>query len=247
MKRVHGGEIGQITSTQVYWNGGGVWVHPKQEGWTEMEYQMRNWYYFNWLCGDHIVEQHIHNLDVSNWAVGGHPVIAQGMGGREVRTAKEYGEIFDHHYVEFKYDNGVVMNSQCRHIRGCFNKVAEEIIGTKGRVDSTGTLYDLKGNVVWKHRNTDDPNPYQQEHDELFASIVSGGVINDLKFGAESTMTAIMGRMATYSGVEIHWDDALNSDIKLVPDTFSWDGNPPVMPDKDGVYAVPVPGVTKVI
>jgi predicted dehydrogenase len=247
IKRVHEGEIGQITSTQVYWNGGGVWVHPKQEGWTEMEYQMRNWYYFNWLCGDHIVEQHIHNLDVSNWAVGGHPVVAQGMGGREVRTAKEYGEIFDHHYVEFKYDDGTVMNSQCRHIRGCFNKVAEEIIGTKGKVDSTGTMYDLKGNVIWKHRNVDDPNPYQQEHDELFASIVSGGVINDLKFGAESTMTSIMGRMATYSGVEIHWDDALNSDIKLVPDTFSWDANPPVMPDKEGFYPVPVPGVTKVI
>ena len=161
MSRVHGGEIGQITSTQVYWNGGGVWVHPKQEGWTEMEYQMRNWYYFNWLCGDHIVEQHIHNLDVSNWAVGGHPVVAQGMGGREVRTAKEYGEIFDHHYVEFKYEDGTVMNSQCRHIRGCFNKVAEQIIGTKGSVDSTGAMYDLNGNVVWKHRNTDDPNPYQ--------------------------------------------------------------------------------------
>jgi len=247
MKRVHGGEIGQITSTQVYWNGGGVWVHPKQQGWTEMEYQMRNWYYFNWLCGDHIVEQHIHNLDVSNWAVQNHPVIAQGMGGREVRTAKEYGEIFDHHYVEFKYADGTVMNSQCRHIRGCFNKVAEEITGTKGRVDSTGTLYDLKGNIVWKHRNVDDPDPYQQEHDELFASIVSGGVINDLENGANSTMTSIMGRMATYSGVEIHWEDALNSDIKLVPDSFSWDANPPVLPDNEGFYAIPVPGVTKVI
>jgi predicted dehydrogenase len=247
MKRVHGGEIGQITSTQVYWNGGGVWVHPKQEGWTEMEFQMRNWYYFNWLCGDHIVEQHIHNLDVSNWAVKGHPVIAQGMGGREVRTAKEYGEIFDHHYVEFKYADGTVMNSQCRHIRGCFNKVAEEITGTKGRVDSTGTLYDLEGNIIWKHRNVDDPDPYQQEHDELFASIVSGGVINDLENGANSTMTSIMGRMATYSGVEIHWEDALNSDIKLVPDTFSWDADPPVLPDNEGFYPVPVPGVTKVI
>jgi predicted dehydrogenase len=247
MKRIHGGEIGQITSTQVYWNGGGVWVHPKQEGWTEMEFQMRNWYYFNWLCGDHIVEQHIHNMDVSNWAVQGHPVVAQGMGGREVRTAKEYGEIFDHHYVEFKYADGAVMNSQCRHIRGCFNKVAEDIIGTKGRIDSTGAMYDLKGNIVWKHRDTDDPNPYQQEHDELFASIVSGGQINDLENGANSTMTAILGRMATYSGVEIKWDDALNSDVKLVPDTFSWDADPPVMPDKNGFYPIPVPGVTKVI
>ena len=247
MKRVHGGEIGQVTTTQVYWNGGGVWVHPRQESWTEMEYQMRNWYYFNWLCGDHIVEQHIHNLDVSNWAAQGHPVVAQGMGGREVRTAKEYGEIFDHHYVEFKYADGTVMNSQCRHIKGCFNKVAEEIIGTKGRADSTGAIYDLKGNIVWKHRNVDDPNPYQVEHDELFASIVEGGYINDLVNGANSTMTAILGRMATYSGVEIHWEDALNSDIKLVPDTFSWNANPPVLPDNEGFYPIPVPGVTKVI
>lgn len=246
-KRVHGGEIGKVTSTQVYWNGGGVWVHPKQPGWTEMEFQMRNWYYFNWLCGDHIVEQHIHNMDVGNWAAQAHPVVAQGMGGREVRTGKEYGEIFDHHYVEFKYADGTVMNSQCRHIKGCFNKVAEEITGTKGRADSTGTIYDLDGKIVWKHRNTDDPNPYQQEHDELFASIVAGETINDLENGALSTMTAIFGRMATYSGVEIKWDDAINSNIKLVPDTFGWDVNPPVLPDNEGFYPIPVPGVTKVI
>ena len=247
MKRVHGGDIGQITSTQVYWNGGGGWVYPRKPEWNEMEFQMRNWYYFVWLCGDHIVEQHIHNLDVGNWTLQNYPVSAQGMGGRQVRTGNEYGEIYDHHYVEFRYADGTVMNSQCRHIRGCLNKVAEEITGTKGRADSSGTIYDLKGKVLWKHRDADDPNPYQQEHDELFASIVKGGVINDLENGAKSTMTSILGRMATYSGVEIHWEDALNSDIKLVPDNLGWNVTPPVVPDNNGSYPIPVPGVTKVI
>jgi myo-inositol 2-dehydrogenase/D-chiro-inositol 1-dehydrogenase len=247
MKRIHGGDIGEITSAQAYWDGGGVWVHPREAGQTEMEYQMRNWYYFTWLCGDHIVEQHIHNIDVINWVKQGYPVRAQGMGGRQVRTGKEYGQIFDHHYVEFEYADGSIMNSQCRHIQNTWNKVAEAVTGTKGRADSSGTIYDLKGNILWKHRDQDDPNPYQQEHDELFASIAAGEVINDLEYGAKSTMTAILGRMATYSGQMITWDEALNSDIKLVPDTFGWDVLPPVLPDENGYYPVPMPGITKVL
>jgi len=247
VKRLHDGMIGDITSAQAYWDGGGVWVHPREAGQTEMEYQMRNWYYFNWLCGDHIVEQHIHNLDVINWVKQGYPVKAQGMGGRQVRTGKEYGQIFDHHYVEFEYADGSIMNSQCRHIQNTWNKVAESVTGTKGRADSTGTIYDLKGNIMWKHRDNNDPNPYQQEHNELFASIVAGEVINDLEYGAKSTMTAILGRMATYSGQMITWDEAINSDNKLVPDTFGWDVLPPVLPDENGFYPVPMPGITKVL
>jgi predicted dehydrogenase len=247
MKRIHGGEIGDITSAQAYWNGGGVWVHPREAGQTEMEYQMRNWYYFNWLCGDHIVEQHIHNLDVINWVKQAYPVKAQGMGGRQVRTGKEYGEIFDHHYVEFEYADGTIMNSQCRHIQNTWNKVAESVVGTKGRADSSGALYDLKGNIIWKHRDQGDPNPYQQEHDELFAAIEAGEFLNDLENGAKSTMTAIMGRMATYSGQMLTWDEVINSDNKLVPDTFGWDVLPPVLPDENGFYPIPMPGITKVL
>lgn len=247
IKRIHDGAIGDITSAQAYWNGGGVWVNPREAGQTEMEYQMRNWYYFNWLCGDHIVEQHIHNLDVINWIKGDYPVSAQGMGGRQVRTGKEYGEIFDHHYVEFKYADGSIMNSQCRHIRGCFNKVYEEVTGTKGRAESNGTIVDLKGNIIFKHRGNDDPNPYQVEHDELFASIANGGVINDLENGAKSTMTAILGRMATYSGKVISWEDGLNSSQVLVPGSFGWDVKPPVLPDNEGFYPIAVPGVTEVL
>ena len=126
--------IGDITSAQAWWNNDGVWVHPRKEGQTEMEYQMRNWYYFVWLCGDHITEQHIHNIDVINWFKGGYPVRAQGMGGRQVRKGKDHGEIFDHHYVEFQYADGSLLNSQCRHIPGTMSKVDELLIGTKGKI-----------------------------------------------------------------------------------------------------------------
>ncbi len=247
MKRVYNGEIGDITSAQAYWNSSGVWVRPRQAGQTEMEYQMRNWYYFNWLCGDHINEQHIHNIDVINWAKNAYPVKAQGMGGREVRNGIDHGEIFDHHFVEYVYEDGTILNSQCRHIPNTWNKVGESLIGTKGKADGNGTIYDLKGNIVWKHRNQNDINPYQKEHDELFASIVNGGQINNLEYGAKSTLTALMGRMATYSGQVISWEDALNSQNVLVPDKFGWDVNPPVMPDENGRYAIPTPGVTQVL
>ena len=247
MKRVHNGEIGDITSAQAYWNSSGVWVRPREAGQTEMEYQMRNWYYFNWLCGDHINEQHIHNIDVINWAKKSYPVKAQGMGGRQVRTGKDNGEIFDHHYVEFEYADGTIFNSQCRHIPNTWNKVGELVVGTKGKADGNGTIYDMNGKIVWKHRNQDDINPYQQEHNKLFAAIENGEQINDLENGAKSTMTALMGRMATYSGQVITWDQALNSTNVLVPDTFGWDVDPPVMPDENGNYPIPTPGVTNVL
>jgi predicted dehydrogenase len=246
MKRVNDGAIGDLIAGQVYWNGGGVWVRERKPEYTEMQYQMRNWYYFNWLCGDHIVEQHIHNIDVFNWAKGAYPVSAQGMGGRQVRTGKDTGEIFDHHYVEFTYEDGSVLNSQCRHIKGCMNKVSETLIGTKGTVETDGSgrgnISDLKGGSIYRHRGKDDPNPYQVEHDELFASIRKGEVINDLHNGAMSTMTSILGRYATYSGLEVKMEDALASEVQLMPATNSWEDTPPVVPNSDGYYPIAVPG-----
>ncbi len=250
MDRIHNGEIGDIVSAQAYWDGAGVWVREREEGQTEMEYQMRNWYYFNWLCGDHITEQHVHNIDVINWAKNAYPVKAQGMGGREVRNGKEFGEIFDHHFVEFEYADGTILSSQCRHIKGCMNRVSEAIQGTKGRATTQGgtIITDLKGKTIWKHRGKNDPNPYQQEHDELFAAIAAGEYkFADAENGAKSTMTSLLGRMATYSGQEITWDDAMKSDLSLMPATFAWDANPPIMPDQDGFYPVAIPGVTKVL
>lgn len=251
VKRIQEGAVGDILSGQVYWNGEGVWTRPRQASQTEMEYQMRNWYYFNWLCGDHILEQHIHNIDVANWFKNGYPVSAQGMGGREVRTGKDTGEIFDHHFVEFTYADGTVIASQCRHIPGCMNKVAEAFQGTKGRIaisgDGDGLITDLKGTRLYNHRGKEDPNPYQSEHDELFAAIRSGKPINDAEYGAKSTMTAILGRMATYSGQVINWDEAMASDMSLMPERFAFDAQPPVMPDENGNYPAPVPGKTKVL
>ena len=248
MKRLHNGEIGEITGGQVYWNSSGVWERPREPQQTEMEYQMRNWYYFTWLCGDHIMEQHIHNIDVANWAKQAYPVKAQGMGGREVRTGPDHGQIFDHHYVEFHYEDGTMINSQCRHMEGCMNKVSESFVGTKGRAttDNNTEITDLEGNSLWRHRGKNDPNPYQVEHDRLFAAIANGEVINDAENGAKSTMTSLMGRMATYSGKVIEWEEALNSDISLMPQRFAFDADPPVMP-VEGRYPVPVPGKTKVI
>ncbi len=240
-------QIGDITSAQVWWNNDGVWVNKRKEGQTEMEYQMRNWYYFNWLCGDHINEQHIHNIDVMNWFKGGYPVKAQGMGGRQVRTGKDYGEIFDHHYVEFVYADGSILNSQCRHIPGTMSRVDEMLIGTKGIIRcGEATIKDAKGKELYRFDKKGENNPYQTEHDELFAAIAKGEYkFADAENGAKSTMTSILGRMATYSGQQIEWDKAINSGIDIMPKTFAWDATPPVLPNADGFYPVAMPGKTK--
>jgi predicted dehydrogenase len=239
--------IGDITSAQAWWNNDGVWVRKRKYNMTEMEYQMRNWYYFNWLCGDHITEQHIHNIDVINWFKGGYPVKAQGMGGREVRKGKDYGEIFDHHYVEFQYADGSILNSQCRHQPKTMSRVDELLIGTKGKMQAgAANLIDHKGKILYQFDKKTENNPYQTEHDELFAAIAKGEYkFADADNGAHSTMTSILGRMATYSGQIIEWDKAINSGISIQPKVYDWNAAPPVLPDDDGLYASAKPGVTK--
>ncbi len=250
IKRINGGEVGDIVSGQVYWNSDGVWVRERKPHQNEMEYQMRNWYYFTWLCGDHIMEQHIHNIDVANWFIGEYPESAQGMGGREVRTGPDHGQIFDHHFVEFTYPSGAVISSQCRHQPNTMSRVAEFFQGTQGTIDTSGDRGILKGwdgSEIYNHNTEKDPNPYQQEHDELFAAIRNGDQINDTEYGAKSTLTALMGRMATYSGDVISWKEALNSEKSLIPEKLGWEETPPVLPDGNGNYPVPVPGETEVL
>jgi len=239
--------IGDITSMQAWWNNDGVWTRPRKAGQTEMEYQMRNWYYFVWLCGDHITEQHIHNLDVINWFKNGYPVKAQGFGGRQVRKSKEHGEIFDHHYVEFHYADGSILNSQCRHMPGTSSKVDELLGGTKGKIYcDAARITDLRGKTIFQFDKSKERNPYQTEHDELFAAIAKGEYkYADAENGAYSTMTSILGRMATYSGQVIDWDKAINSGLNLHPSVYAFDAAAPVNPGPDGFYPVPVPGVTK--
>jgi len=249
IKRVHDGAIGEIVSAQAWWNNDGVWVRPRKAGQTEMEYQMRNWYYFVWLCGDHITEQHIHNLDVINWALEAYPVKAQGMGGREVRKGKDHGEIFDHHYVEFQYQNGAILNSQCRHQKGTMSKVDELLVGTKGRVYcDEARITDTKGNTIYQFDKSKENQPYQNEHDELFAAIAKGEYkFWDAERAAKSTMTSILGRMATYSGQEVEWEKAISSGLNIMPSAYDFNAAPPVVPNADGYYLAAIPGVTKYV
>ena len=248
-KKYQEGMIGEFVSAQAWWNNEGVWVNYRKPEQTEMEYQMRNWYYFNWLCGDHITEQHIHNIDVINWFKGGYPVKAQGMGGREVRKGKEFGEIFDHHYVEFQYEDGSILNSQCRHIKGTMSKVDEQIMGTKGSIYcGAKKITDRKGSTIFQFDKEKENNPYQSEHDELFAALAKGEYkFADAENGAKSTMTSILGRMATYSGQVVEWDKALNSGLNLQPDKYDWNASPKILPDANGFYPVAVPGVTRFV
>ena len=231
IKEIQDGKYGDILLVRAYWNGGGVWVRPRKPQQTEMEYQMRNWYYFVWLCGDHICEQHVHNLDVANWVKGDHPVEANGMGGREVRKGKEHGEIFDHHFVEFTYADGSKLYSQCRHIHGCWGNVSEAVHGTKGSGGVTGRA---RGN-----------NPYDQEHIDLVAAIRKNESYNEGWYGATSSFTAVLGRMATYSGQVLKWDDAVAKGPSVMPENYAFDADPPTQPDADGNYPVAVPGVFK--
>ncbi|MDX1910968.1 MAG: Gfo/Idh/MocA family oxidoreductase [Saprospiraceae bacterium] len=246
--RLQNGAIGDIITSRVYWNMGALWVHPRQKGQTEMEYQMDNWYYFNWLCGDHIVEQHVHNLDVSNWAKQAYPVRAYGSGGRQVRIGKDYGEIYDHHVVEFEYADGSRMFSQCRQIPGTKDSVTEGFHGTKGTAPWPGRILSRKGKELMAYNAKNDPNPYQVEHDELFAAIAKGEYkFADAENAAKSTLTAILGRMATYSGQVVEWDAALNSQTDLMPEKLDWNASPRVLPGPDGIYPCAVPGVFKVV
>lgn len=255
IKRLQDGAIGDIILTRVYWNSGGVWDPRKtrDECQSELEYQVRNWYYYNWLCGDHIAEQHIHNLDVSNWLMDGYPVKCNGQGGREVRTDKKYGQIFDHHFIEYEYANGTRMYSQCRHIRGAWSSVSEHCHGTKGSADiSGGRIFNAAGEEIFSYRKQfgrGGRNGHQEEHHDLFAALRKGELPNEGEYGAKSTMTAILGRMATYSGKAVTWDAAINSDKSLanVDELVSFKSEAPIKPNEAGEYAVPVPGVTETV
>ncbi len=256
------GAIGDINCIRVYWNGGGVWCRTREEfkPKTELEYQMRNWYYFNWLCGDHIVEQHIHNLDVGNWLMNDFPVEANGMGGREYRGSKndldkfrkDRGQAFDHFSIEYTFGNGAKMFSQCRHIPNCWNQVREYCHGSKGWADiHDGKIYGPDGKEIWRVKDARQKrNGHQVEHNDLFATLRGGDIPTpEYEYGAKSTMTAILGRMVAYSGQQIRWDDAINSKIQLADfDALSNFNDPaPVQPDENGDYPVAIPGVSQVI
>jgi myo-inositol 2-dehydrogenase / D-chiro-inositol 1-dehydrogenase len=237
LKLIHDGAIGDLVGGRVFWNQGDIWAHKRQPGWSDTEYQIRNWYHFLWLCGDHIVEQHVHNLDVACWALKAHPIRAVGMGGRQVITEPERGQSYDHFAVDYEFPDGVHVLSMCRQIAGSTGDVSENLVGTKGRWQSNG--HRFSGAERRRIRIEHEVNPYVQEHIDLLESISSRKPVNELKQVAESTLTAIMGRMSAYTGKAVSWDQALNSKLDTFPKTLAWGPmeEPPI----------PKPGVTELI
>jgi predicted dehydrogenase len=215
IKRIHDGAIGDVVAGQVYWTQGGAWVKERKPEWSDMEWQLRNWMYFVWLAGDHIVEQHMHQHDVANWVVGSTPKFAIGVGGRQSRVAPEYGHIYDHFAIDYEYPNGARVLSVCRQVDGTYGRVQEHFQGTKGRALAAAQIF---GEKPYKFDPGDEEiNPYEQEHKDLVDSIRAGKPINEAKRGAESTLTAIMGRLAAYTGKLVTWQAALNSKLDLTP------------------------------
>jgi predicted dehydrogenase len=238
MNRVHDGAIGDIVALQTTYNTGGLWMKPRQTEWSDMEWQLRNWLYFTWLSGDHIVEQHVHSLDKMAWAMKDeYPVRAIGLGGRQVRTSPAYGHIFDHHAVVFEYANGVKCFSSCRQQAGCANDVSDYVFGTKGTCSVM--KHSIAGEHAWHASKHSKDDMYQNEHDELFASIRAGRPINNGNYMCKSSLMGIMGRMATYTGQNITWQMALNSKENLSPERYEFGAMP--MPP------VARPGITKFV
>jgi myo-inositol 2-dehydrogenase / D-chiro-inositol 1-dehydrogenase len=238
MKRIHGGDIGDIVAARCYWNQGSLWHKNREPGQSDLAWQLRNWLYFTWLSGDHITEQHVHNLDVMNWATRAHPLKAVGLGGRQVRTGPEFGQIYDHFAVDYEYPNGVHVASQCRQQEKTADNVSEAVVGTRGSWTSQGQV--ISGEKAWRYGRRGDISPYKQEHIDLIKAIRDGKVYNELKTVAESSLTAVMGRLACYTGQQVSWDQAVNSQLNLFPANLSWEMSLPVA-------EVAMPGKTKLI
>jgi predicted dehydrogenase len=240
IKQIRDGAIGEIVTARCSWNNSGIWFRKREPGFTDVAYQLHNWYHFLWTCGDHICEQHVHNLDVINWAMNGHPVKATGYGSRTLRPGgpmgdpNEFGNIFDQFAIEYEYANGVRMYSFCRHIPGA-DDVSETLFGTKGvcKVNQ----YNINGKGVAKDK---DISPYVQEHIDLIKALRSGEPLNELKTVTESSLTAVLGRMSAYTGQRITWEQALGSQEDTMPKNLTWD-------TKLSVAPAPVPGKTKFV
>ncbi len=240
IKRVHTGALGKVRTLQANDFRGPIWVKPRQAGQTDMEYQMRNWYYFTWLCGDFNVEQHVHMLDVCAWIMNGeYPSSALGIGGRQQRTGPDFGNIYDHHAVIYEFASGARLHAYCRQQAGLKGDISVQIAGEKGvaRLAERNRGLIIDAGDRWVYEGPEN-NIYQTEHDELFASIRRGEPINNGEYMCKSTLLAIMGRMATYTGQQISWAQAMDSKENLAPESYAWDAKPPKS-------EVAVPGVTK--
>ena len=241
-KHVFEGEIGEITGANCYWNQGQLWYREPQKRWTEMEAMIRDWVNWTWLSGDHIVEQHVHNIDVINWFTGLHPVKAVGFGARQRRVT---GNQYDFFSIDFEYENGVRVHSMCRQINGCVDNVSEFLQGTNGSTNARDRILNTDGSVRWQYKYpmneqgkpTDSPSmsPYDQEHIDLVTAIRANKPYVEAEGTAISTLTAIMGRISSYTGKEVTWEQMLNSDLRIGPASYA-------MGKVDVNRDIPVPG-----
>ncbi len=241
-KQVASGAIGEITSAKAWWLQNHVWFRSREEGWSDMEYMIRNWNNFCWLCGDHILDTHVHNIDIINWFLGKHPDEAIGFGGRARRLT---GDQYDFFSIDFNYGNGVYSHSMSRQIDDCANTLGEQIMGTDGYTNCKNTVYNLDGSVKWKYEYPKDKDgkstevvaisPYIQEHISLVTAIRTNQSVVEAERTAISTLTAIMGRTAAYTGQLVTWEEMMNSTVKLGPDKYE-------MGPVDMEFPVPIPG-----
>lgn len=245
--QLQAGIVGRIQYCRAYWNQGPMWSRERTSRQTELEYQLRNWYYFTWLSGDHLVEQHVHNLDVINWLLGAHPERAHGMGGRQVRRENSFGQIYDHHAVEFTYPGGVRLISMCRQMASCWNAVGEFAHGSEGWADiSNGKIYDRYDHLIWENSQASDPQRHIADfiHSASVDRVESTPALNEGDAAAMSTMTAILGRMATYTGKELSWREGFQSEVSLsnTASLCKLSDSAPVCPDAKGEYPLSQPG-----
>jgi myo-inositol 2-dehydrogenase / D-chiro-inositol 1-dehydrogenase len=223
---------------QAYYLTGPIWLRERQPGMSDMEWQCRNWYYFNWLSGDHIVEQFVHNLDVIHWVMGGPPDSALGIGGRQVRVSPSYGHIYDHFSIEYAYPNDVRIEAKCRQMEGTTRRVTNKVVGTEGIAElhtDRSLIRSHAGQELFRHPERGN-NPFVQEHVDLIASIRNGAGVNDTRDMAESTLIGVLGRESAYTGQELTWNDILNANLDIVPKALSF-GPAPFPP-------IASPGVT---
>jgi predicted dehydrogenase len=244
IKRIQDGAIGDIVAVQENYLSSPYGLRERKPGWTEMEYQLQNWYHFNWLSGDQTAQQLIHSIDKGSWVLGDKPPLkAWGLGGRQVCTEPKYGDQFDHHAVVFEYPNGVRMFGFCRDQPGVYNETTDTVFGTKGRAYMP-VKCRIEGQTNWRYDGPKE-SMYDLEHKALFDAIRAGQVINNGDYGVLSSMLAIMAQMVCYTGQEITWEKAMSSQLLLAPKTYAWDAEPPVKPDANGQYPTAMPGVTK--
>ena len=247
-EKIDNGIIGDITSMDVYYNVAAPIVHPRQPGQTEMNYQVRNWRYFTWLWGGQLAGQTIHPIDLMNWFMNDYPVTAKGLGGRQTFKGPDQGNTYDHHYAEFEYSNKIKLHVQSTNTNNTWSRVGFHVQGTKGYADEKFRIYTSKGELIWEHRDKDEMvGPSQKCQSDFINSIINNRPLNQLEYGANSTLTTIIGRMAIHSGQIITIEEALKSKKSILPKDFNWDVEMPSMPGPDGNYSIPMPGNSNVI